>query len=776
MSTAVLPAPERAKTLRLAGLFLLLVIVVYSDPLLARRNFGGRDPLAYHYPLEKAVHDAYARGRLPVWISEISGGRPLLANPNVGALYPIRPLLSQFSFPFAIRLFPVLHWAGAGIGMILLLRGLGVSTAGAWIGAVTYVFSGVSVSEVFYPNIHPGMALLPWAFWALARPASSPARGALLLSFVWALLFLAGDIFAICLALIGALLWITLETARAQRARRSWRLGAAIGLAVLAAAPQILASALWIPETNRAVLGMRLSEAVLFSISPFRLLELIVPFPFGPTWELDGAQIWGWPLFHSKALGFFSSLYAGAFAMIALVVTWKSRASGSRFARALLLIGLALSVPPSLLPAAWGNLHFPIPLRYPEKFAVSLALAMAVLAGLAFDVLRRDRNRRRWPLWAAAVLAALGGLAALLPGPTGRLAALAIGAPGVAVTAGHSLPGSLADAGLLWIATVIALGALSRGTPRSLLACLAILTLVPIAANRRIALTFPEQQLFAPSPFDRFLRRADPQQSYRTFDESGYSNPTALPETDLRTDFSGAAFARRSWLYYTHALWDRGTVFNGDLDSGDLSRLDSLRRLSYFAGRYRDSEAFFGALALKWGVRMRDQEPLAGYRRIRGDAFVDWDEHAAAFPDVRLLERWREETGALPALNSLRFLGQGEIVIESGVRSSATARPGTLRFLEKTPERLRVEVESPDATWFFVLRDYWNHRTVLVDGNPAEDMPAQIAFSAVRVPSGRHSVDWTEEVPGSSVSRWGPVLFAIPAAAIVARSGRGGKP
>ncbi len=735
MSSPILPARERAKTLWLAGLFVLLVVAVYSDPVFARRNFGGRDPMGYHYPLEKAIHDAYARGRLPVWISEISGGRPLLANPNVGALYPIRPLLSRFSFPFAIRLFPVLHWAGAGIGIILLLRVLGVSPPGAWVGAVTYVFSGASVSYVFYPNSHPGMALLPWIVWGIARPARNMSRGALVLSFFWTAIILAGDVFTVALALLGSLLWILLDTEPRQRGARFIRLAAALGLASLAAAPQILASALWIPETNRAVLGMRLNEAVLFSVSPFRLLELIVPFPFGTTWELDRAQTWGWPLFHYRQLGYFSGLYAGAFAV----------------------------------------LHSPIPLRYPEKFAVSLSLGLAILAGLAFDAFRRGR-KRSWPLWAGVVLAVLGGVAALLPGPSGRLAVRVIGAEaGLAVTAGRLLPGALAEAGLLWIATVVALDALPHGTRQSLLACLAILTLVPIAANRRIAVTLPEQQLFAPSPLDRFLWHADPRQDYRTLDESGYSTRTALPETDTLMDVTGAAFARRSWLFYTHALWDRGTVFNGDLDSGDLSRLDSLRRLSYVAAGYRDSQAFFGSLALKWGIRMRDQAPLAGYHRIRGDAFVDWDEHDSAFPDVRLVERWREEPGALPALNSLGLLGQGEVVIESGARESATARPGSLRFLEKTPERLRVAVESPDATWLFVLRAYWNHRTVLVDGNPTEDVPAQLAFSAVRVPAGRHTIDWTEEVPGGSVSRWGPVLFAIAAAAIVARGGKGSK-
>jgi hypothetical protein len=746
------------------ALFIVLLLVVYADPVFFRRNFAGRDPVLFHYPLEKAIHDAYARGRLPVWISEISGGRPLLANPNVGALYPVRPLLSSFSFPFAMRLFPLLHWAGAGVGMILLLRMLGISAAGAWVGAITYVFSGVSVSEVFYPNIHPGMALLPWVVWGLGRSAKTLGRGALLLSVLWGLLFLAGDVFAVVLALLASGLWIGLETAPDERAGRVARLAAAIGLAALAAAPQIVASALWIPETNRAVLGMPLSEVVLFSISPFRLIELIVPFPFGAAWELDRTRMWGWPLFHDKQLGFFTSFYAGAFAVIALVRAWKPPAAGARFARALLAVGLALSVLPSLFPAAWGSVRSPIPLRFPEKLAVSLALALGVLAGVAFDSFRRE-PKTRWPLWTGAALAVLAGVAALFPGISGSLAVRVVGADGnLAKTAGEQLPGALAEAGLLWMATILALESLGHGTRRALACSLALLTLVPIAANRKIARTFSEQSLFMPSPFDRFLRRADPRQDFRTFDETSYSGPSALDGTQAQTDGSGAAFGRRSWLVYTHALWDRGTVFNGDLDGGDLSRLESLRRISFRAAGFGDSQAFFGALALKWGVRLRDQEPLAGYHRIRSDGLVNWDEHEAPFPDVRLIERWREETGALPALSSLPLLKAGEIVIESGSQTAGSARPGSLRILEKTPERLQVEAVAPDPTWLFVVRDYFGYRTVLLDGNPVEDAPAQLAFSAVRVPAGRHTIDWKETVPGGRISRWGPVLFVLSSA------------
>ena len=46
------------------------------------------------------------------------------------------------------------------------------------------------------------------------------------------------------------------------------------------------------------------------------------------------------------------------------------------------------------------------------------------------------------------------------------------------------------------------------------------------------------------------------------------------------------------------------------------------------------SAAFFASLALRFGVRFRDQEPVAGYRRFGGDAFRSWDENPAALADI----------------------------------------------------------------------------------------------------------------------------------------------
>jgi hypothetical protein len=537
-------------------------------------------------------------------------------------------------------------------------------------------------------------------------------------------------------------------------------------LAGLLALPQILATSLWVAETNRAILGMKLSDSFLLSIHPLRLLELFFPYPLGWTWTLDDASIWGRPVFRGMSMGMFGTLYAGALAVIALVTSGSSRDRGARFARFLFVFALLVSVPPRLVPSSWEGLPSPLPLRNPEKLAVAMTFALAILAGLSLDRFRSARLPR-WTLVAAALLAALGGAAALFPEQAGRAAVGAVGASArFAPIAARQLPPALAEGGLLWIATLVALDLHRKGGRAPLAVSLVLLTAVPLVANRKIARTQREEDVFSPSPFARFLHRADPAGRYRTVAESFYQTASRLeaaqpiPRTDL------------AWVHYRHAVWGRGTVLNFDFDAGDLARVESLRRVSHVAARFKDSQPFFGNLALRWGIRFRDQDPLPGYERFRTSGLQYWDELPEALPDIRLVETWREEADPLAAATLLPRLKLGEVVLETGSRAVGRSRPGRVRVLADEPERLLLETESSDPTWLFVLRGFWNYRTVLLDGRPAECVPAQLAFSAVSVPSGRHRIDWREEVPGGSVSRWGPVVFALLMAALLIRERR----
>lgn len=744
-----------------ALLFLLLVVAVYADPLFHRRNFAGRDLVVYNLPMEKAIHAAYARGSLPVWMSEVSGGRPLLPNPNAGALYPLRPILAQLSFPAAMRLFPILHWLAAGIGMILLVRVTGGSRSAAWVGATTYVFSGVVVAEVFFPHILPGMALLPWITWAVARPSPTRGRKLLVLASLLSLLLLAGDVFTIGMALLCAGLWILLEVEPRERWSEIVILALAGILAGLVALPQIVASAFWIPETNRAVSGILIRNSAFFSIHPLRLLELVVPYPFGRTWTLDNAYVWGWPVFRGKAMGLFTTLYAGAFGAIAVVACLRVRDRGARFARTLFALALLLAVPFSLLPASWENRPSPLPLRNPEKFATMLTFAVAILAALALDRFRGGLTRPRWTLGVAVLLTAFAAGIALFPAAAGRAAVWIAGAnPRHAEAAARTLPDALAEAGILWVATVIAIELVSRGARAPLAAGLALLALVPILANRKIARTLTELEVFGPTTFARFLNRADPRGEYRTLGESMYREQRiALGYAGYDDEFLDVS--RRLWIHQVPVLWGRGTVLNVDFDVGDFSRVESLRRFSVLAAGYADSAPFFESLSLRWGIRFRDQAPLPGFRPFAGDYLQLWDVNPRALPHVRLVEKWREETTPVASVAALPNVVRGEIVVESGVKRTGLARPGRVEVLRNGPEHLEARVEAPDPTWLFVLRGFWEYRRVLLDGRPVETFPAQLAFSAVAIPAGRHTVEWTEEVPGLGVSRYGPLVAVV---------------
>jgi hypothetical protein len=750
------------RQLTLPLLFALLLAAVWADPLLTRRNFSGRDLAAYNLPMEKAIHDAYSRGRLPLWFPEISGGRPLLPNPNAGALYPVRWLLSAASFPLAARIFPIFHWGLAAVGLATLLAVLGVSRGGQWVGGVTYAFSGVAVSELFFPHVAPGLALLPWILWALDRVQRPGSRRTLVLALLLALDLLAGDVFTAGLALAGALLWIGLETEPAERRGRFTALAFALCLALLVAAPQILATALWIPETSRAVIGIDLKDALTFSLSPWRLLELLIPYPFGATWSLENARVWGRPVFHFRPVGLHATLYTGVLSLFALAEFRRERGRGARFAYAFLLFALALSVLPSFASETWAMHRSPIALRNPEKFAVGITLALALLAGLAVDRFRNTLLRSRIPLIVCMLLAAGALFTALAPETSARAAVRTVGANvRLASVAAAEMPGALTEAGLFCFATLAAARLLGRTGMIPRVVALALLTAVPIAATRRIGQTFREEETFAPTAFARRVMELDPHGAYRTLGEAALRGRSALELAVAESDPTYAAAPRRTWTDHTQAFWGRGTIFNLDFDQGDFARVERLRRVATIAARHPGADVFFGNLALRFGIRFRDQEPLPGYGRFGGDLLQSWDEHAAAFPDLRLLERWGEETTPLAALNRIPFQRPGEIVIESGRRGAGSARPGQIQILEKTPESMRLRLQSPDPAWLFVLRGHWPYREVLLDGRPVRCVPAQIAFSSVPIPIGVHEIAWREQLPGGRVSAWGPVLAAL---------------
>src|SRR5262249_11343108 len=224
----------------------------------------------------------------------------------------------------------------------------------------------------------------------------------------------------------------------------------------------------------------------------------------------------------------------------------------------------------------------------------------------------------------------------------------------------RQLSSALAEAGLLWIITLVGIQILCGRQRGSALAACCLLTAVPLAANRRIAQTSRDEEVFAAAPFARRVAHPAPRREFRTLGES-LSRPYVAPEPYRDSALAFAELPRRSWIQYSQLFWGRGTLFNEDFDTGDLSRMESLRQVSVHAATFRDSAVFFQNLGLRWGIRYRGQGPVAGFRRFDGDAVQDWDELEGALPDIRLATRWAEEPNPLHALNRIGRLGLGEV-------------------------------------------------------------------------------------------------------------------
>ena len=334
-------------------------------------------------------------------------------------------------------------------------------------------------------------------------------------------------------------------------------------LAALLAAPQLCATAGLVPETRRAVTGMSVGESLAFSLQPWRLAELVLPYPFGETWTLDPTRNWGAGIVRG-ILRRPSSAARSRFSR-----SWSmNRAARARFCRLLAAASVVLAAAGFLVPAGLRALSSPLPLRYPEKLAVGLMLALALQAGLGFDrIASAPRRFARLSLGAAGVLALLAAAAVLvLRGP-----------------ARAQLPPALAEAGLIWAATSGALGVAGSGAAASRTIAAALLAILPLLATRRIALTDRDDVVFPPTAFARSVARRDPERAFRTVDASRYRPASALERFGDGASSDNTAFYRRSWYFQTPVLWNRGTVFNSDLDAGDLSRVESLRRVSAFA-------------------------------------------------------------------------------------------------------------------------------------------------------------------------------------------------
>jgi hypothetical protein len=729
------------------------------------------DRVYQYIPWHRFAHQSLHRGELPLWNPHSLAGMPFAASMSAAAFYPLELALAALPFHRTMVWSAVVRLWVAGFGTWLLGTAYGLGVAAALVAAVAFTFCTYLTVWLGHPHTNI-VVLLPLALFLDERLLAAPTRPArlratALLALVLGVQLTGGHAesslyFALCLGAHHLIRW--------------WQRGRGPGLVVLPAVAAVLGAMLgavqllpfleWMPLS--AEYGHRAAERFAF-FDPacwhqLATLPLLV-FPDlynNPTWGSPYRSFLPWGNYAENAL------YAGVVALaLAVAATARWRASAPLRAWTWITL-LALALTCQVPPVGWLHYLPGFVLVKTQRLRFVIALGVAMLAGFGADALGEARARRR----AAAVLTTVVASALLLavaahtvlPALRPRLVAAAqaaaeakyatVAAPSQPLAHYRAEAEGLADRSIaafqgvrmyapaLW--ALAALGALAVRGPRRAALLVVLAAGDGITAGWGYNPSLPLRDFYPATPLAAELA-ADP----------GLHRTTALGETLVPDahmmlgldDVRGLDFPLRWYDAYLRLVpgrlpWIAYGVLFRDADSPLLQVLN----VKYVLGTAPDGS-----------VDVRTVSPVQPRSFLVHEAIVARDDDEAA----RLLAERPE------AVRSRVVLSADGVAPPPLPPTSdrATAEAPALAY---QPRRTVWRAETSDAAYLVNTDAYYPGWHAYLDGSPVPLWRANLAFRAVHVPSGAHTVEFRFE-PRSV--RLGLALGGTAALAIIALLG-----
>ncbi|MBA2450787.1 MAG: hypothetical protein H0V51_22470, partial [Chloroflexi bacterium] len=390
---------EQARELLGPGLISLILLALFSRPFVAGVIAHQRDTAAFYYPLTAWFAQELQAGRFPFWCPLIFGGYPLLADGEIGMLYPpnILALLTLRS-DVAFVLVRTAHYFVAGLGTYALGRVLGAGRLASAYGGICFAFGGFMIGHLDHGNIVRSAAWLPGMLACADLGLRARGRHALAWTMLAATaLALAGlglhpqvlliDLVALWTYLpLRALAW----DPRGRLGRLALVLGGTTLLGLAAAAVQ-LAPTYQLGLLSSRGEGVPYVNAAAGALSPFDLATLVLPFLF----RADPSNVWSLYPYWETTL--YVGLVGTLLAPIGLIL---GRRRASLPLAGLGISGLALSMadqfPLDLYHWLWTLPGFSA-MRMPGRYSLVIELALALLAGIGLDrVVTKAGSRLAW--------------------------------------------------------------------------------------------------------------------------------------------------------------------------------------------------------------------------------------------------------------------------------------------------------------------------------------------------------------------------------------------
>lgn len=732
--------------------------------LVGPQHNGGNDVTSQFIAFRDFQGRALAQSQpLPSWNPFSLGGTPWLGCPQSAMFYPPNWLYGLIGARQGISWMLVLHHWLAGLGTFLLCRRYELSKPAALFAGICFLGAPYYVAQTGEGHYNQVclVAWIPWAFLMLERLRRGQRWGVPATAAVLALTFFCGhvqEMFYLVLLITGFLAVDIVKGVRPRsRTVGSGEIpdGAAVRLlgrwllvgAVVAGLTAIELLPMWLYSRHcvRAG-GMAIEQVSGGSLALPSLLQLFDPFAFGGPADYRGPGQYYW-----EALCHFG-LVPLVFA-IAAVCSSSRRYPVLRLAvlwLAALLFALGSRTP--LFPL----LHRLVPgvalFREPSRMLFFCSFFTAVLAGAGFDqmVSAAADGRRRWQygaliglviaIVAAVVLTSLQrwrlGPIASAESSSGLGWQAALQAMSVARVFGWLL-------GALFVMFLLSLG------PRFSKYAIAVGLCVVCAElgwhAGRILRTIPADAIRRDNSLLVFLRqRAGPDR--------------VLAKQELLSD-------REAWSAGIHKLqgYDPVPLGRVALAAAALSpRQDPATFLVGFADL--DLGGLRKALVDAWGVRYaavagRTGKSVEGWRvvasgrvqaefTLRGQAVSELPyvvyENASPLPRAYVLGRAAVLDSRRDAVQQLAALDpRAAVLLEHDVLPPGPRQPfREAAIAQHTATRVTVTAEL-DAPGYLVLSDtFYPGWSALVDGKPDVILTANLAFRAVPLQPGKHTVNF----------------------------------
>lgn len=668
------------------------------------------DIYGYYLPIKLyAVQSVFDGFKGLLWTPFQSCGEPFFANSATGLLYPLHWLFLVLEANLAVHVILGLNMLIGAIGMLLLLRELGLNWAASIAGALVYELGDpMGQLTIWSPMQNGSWAWASWGLYLCERLLRRPTRagvvglaGVLVMSILpgWAL------IAALTYQLIAfRLAWelITLRTGDALRACAA--VAAALVLAPCIGAVQMIPALEFAQESYRV--GVEVSDFVKFpGFSPDELrkalhsrlppppfvaalLPLVLIGPFTPShrrlatfWFLIGA------LYTVLALGHVTPLYA-----------------------------LFIQLPPG-----------PALIRYSHRLFWISGLSTAFLTAFVAHAITDARVRRggRW-LRLAAVIAVVMLMYAYAPGDL--------------------RPIEIGVAAMVGLTFAVALWQPARPLAAWMIPAAAAINLmiIPVRYAGRLL----------PS-LDSYYRN---QQSFEAVRDKitaqdrvlFYPSPASLMSLTLM--HKTASIMRIKELYDYDALMVRRIVdYYNMLHRGEaVHSIDELFRPNATPGfrpRLLDLAAIRYVITVPATKVVAQELPLTRMGEVNQGIELYRNDHS--LNRARFVPRMEIASDASVLLQRLAYgsddlerVAFAEGQFPSGFQgTSSKSSPGTADFVLDDPEHLIIAVDAPARGFLFVADQFYPGWIATVDGTQTPIIRANHAFRLIEVPAGKSTVE-----------------------------------